>query len=55
VIEHGGAWQGFKAQISRYVDDKLTVIVLANQIRTNQSKLAHGVAALFNPDLAQPQ
>jgi CubicO group peptidase (beta-lactamase class C family) len=54
VIEHGGAWQGFKAQISRYVDDKLTVIVLANQIRTNQSKLAHGVAALFNPDLAQP-
>jgi CubicO group peptidase (beta-lactamase class C family) len=55
VIEHGGAWQGFKAQISRYVDDKLTVIVLVNQIRTNQSKLAHGVAALFNPDLAQPQ
>ncbi|HET9710231.1 MAG TPA: serine hydrolase domain-containing protein [Pyrinomonadaceae bacterium] len=53
IIEHGGAWQGFKAQISRYVDDKLTVIVLANQIRTNQSKLAHGVAALFNPDLAQ--
>jgi CubicO group peptidase (beta-lactamase class C family) len=53
IIEHGGAWQGFKAQISRYVDDKLTVIVLANQIRTNQSKLAHGVAALFNADLAQ--
>ena len=53
IIEHGGAWQGFKAQISRYVDDKLTVIVLANQIRTNQGKLAHGVAALFNPDLAQ--
>jgi len=53
IIEHGGAWQGFKAQISRYVDDKLTVIVLANQIRTNQSKLAHEVAALINPDLAQ--
>ena len=51
-IEHGGAWQGFKAQISRYVDDKLTVIVFANQIRTNQAKLAHGVAGLFNPDLA---
>ena len=53
IIEHGGAWQGFKAQISRYVDDKLTVIVFANQIRTNQSKLTHGVAALLNPDLAQ--
>ena len=53
IIEHGGAWQGFKAHISRYVDDKFTVILFANQIRANQTKLARGVAALFNPDLAQ--
>jgi CubicO group peptidase (beta-lactamase class C family) len=52
IVEHGGAWQGFKAQISRYVDDKFTVIVFANQARANQSKLAHGVAALFNSELA---
>ena len=52
LIEHGGAWQGFKAQISRYVDDKMTVILFANQIRANQSKLARGVAAIFNPDFA---
>jgi CubicO group peptidase (beta-lactamase class C family) len=52
IIEHGGAWQGFKAQISRYVDDKLTVILFANQIRANQAKLAHGVAAIFDPNLA---
>jgi CubicO group peptidase (beta-lactamase class C family) len=52
IIEHGGAWQGFKAQITRYVDDKLTVIVFANQARANQAKLAHGVAAIINPDLA---
>jgi CubicO group peptidase (beta-lactamase class C family) len=52
IIEHGGAWQGFKAQISRYVDDKMTVILFANQIRANQSKLAHGVAAIFNSELA---
>jgi CubicO group peptidase (beta-lactamase class C family) len=51
VIEHGGSWQGFKAQITRYVDDKLTVIVFANQIRANQTKLAHGVAAIINPEL----
>ena len=51
IIEHGGSWQGFKAQISRYVDDKLTIIVFANQARTNQVKLAHGVAAIINPDL----
>ena len=52
LIEHGGAWQGFKAHISRYVDDKMTVILFANQIRANQTKLAHGVAAIINPELA---
>jgi CubicO group peptidase (beta-lactamase class C family) len=54
LVEHGGAWQGFKSQISRYVDDKLTVIVFANQIRANPAKIAHGVAAIFNPELAPP-
>jgi len=53
VIEHGGSWQGFKAYIARYVDDKMTVILFANQSRANQMKLAHGVAAIFNRDLAQ--
>jgi len=52
IIEHGGSWQGFKAQISRYVDDKLTIILFANQIRANQAKLAHDIAAIINPDLA---
>lgn len=53
VIEHGGSWQGFKAMISRYVNDKLTVIVLANLAQADQAKLAHGVAAIYNPELAQ--
>jgi CubicO group peptidase (beta-lactamase class C family) len=30
VIEHEGAWQGFSSHISRYVDDRLTVVVLTN-------------------------
>jgi CubicO group peptidase (beta-lactamase class C family) len=30
LIEHSGAWQGFTSMISRYVDDKLTVVVLTN-------------------------
>ena len=51
VIEHGGSWQGFKAQISRYVDDKLTIILFANQARANQTKLAHDIAAIINPEL----
>ena len=52
VIEHGGSWQGFKAQISRYVDDKLTIILFANQTRANQTKLTHDIAAIINPELA---
>ena len=51
IVEHGGAWQGFKSQISRYVDDKLTIVVFANQARANPAKIAHGVAALFDPQL----
>jgi CubicO group peptidase (beta-lactamase class C family) len=51
IIEHGGSWQGFKSQISRYPDDKLTIILFANQARTNQAKIAHGVAALVNREL----
>jgi CubicO group peptidase (beta-lactamase class C family) len=53
VIEHGGAWQGFTAHISRYVDDRLTVIVLANLARAGTSEIANGIAALENPGLAQ--
>lgn len=52
IVEHGGSWQGFKAQISRYVDDKLTVVVFANQARANPAKIAHAVAALFNQDFS---
>lgn len=51
VVEHGGSWQGFKSQISRYVDDKLTIVVFANQARANPAKIAHGVAAIFDPQL----
>lgn len=51
VIEHGGAWQGFKAHIARFPDNKLTVIVFANLIQTNQAKLANGVASIIDPEL----
>jgi CubicO group peptidase (beta-lactamase class C family) len=52
VIEHGGAWQGFTTYIARYVDDKLTVIVLTNRAGADPGRVAHGIAALYNPELA---
>jgi hypothetical protein len=53
VIEHGGAWQGFTCDISRYVDDKLTVVVLTNLDagHAQPGKIAHTVAGLYVPTL----
>jgi len=52
VIQHGGAWQGFRAQISRYPDDSLTVVAFANLAHSDLAKIAHHIAALYNPELA---
>ena len=46
-IEHGGSWQGFKTQISRYVDDKLTVVVLINQADAEPGPIADRVAEIY--------
>jgi CubicO group peptidase (beta-lactamase class C family) len=57
VIQHGGAWQGFTTYIARYVDDRLSVVVLTNLDSGHSSpgKIAHHVAGLYNPALAPPE
>jgi CubicO group peptidase (beta-lactamase class C family) len=50
-IEHGGAWQGFQTHISRFVDDKLTVIVLTNLVGSDPTSLARGIAGYYEPAL----
>jgi CubicO group peptidase (beta-lactamase class C family) len=55
LIEHGGAWQGFRSQISRYVDDGITVVVLSNLGPSQPSQFASVVAGLVNPALAPPK
>ncbi len=52
IIEHGGSWQGFNTHISRFVDDKLTVIALTNLDGANPGSIVHEVAGLYNPELA---
>jgi CubicO group peptidase (beta-lactamase class C family) len=47
VVEHEGEWQGFTTQISRYVDDKLTVIILTNLAETRPGTLADHVAEMY--------
>jgi CubicO group peptidase (beta-lactamase class C family) len=56
LLEHDGAWQGFTCNISRYVDDTLTVVVLTNldSEHSRPARIAHQVAGLVNPVLMPP-
>jgi len=56
LIEHGGSWQGFTAGISRYVDDKLTVVALTNldSRHSRPDDIIHGVAGIYIPALMPP-
>jgi N-acyl-D-aspartate/D-glutamate deacylase len=52
---HGGSWQGFKTQLSRFIGDSLDVIVLANAAEAQPSVIADGIAVLIHPELAIPK
>ncbi len=51
LIEHGGAWQGFTSQISRYPDDSLTIVVLANSDSARPDYMTHVIAGLVEAPL----
>jgi CubicO group peptidase (beta-lactamase class C family) len=46
VIYHDGAWQGFKTAIARYVNDQLTVVVLANLAEAKPGDIAEHIAEI---------
>lgn len=46
-VMHDGAWQGFKTTIDRYVDDRFTVVVLANLAEADPGKIAQHVAEMY--------
>jgi CubicO group peptidase (beta-lactamase class C family) len=52
VVLHGGVWQGFSTLIARYLDKKLTVVVLANLTFAEVSPIALGIVGLYEPELA---
>lgn len=51
LISHGGGIPGFSTEISRFVDDKLTVIVLTNLSGGDAGRLARGIAGRIDPEL----
>jgi CubicO group peptidase (beta-lactamase class C family) len=52
VVFHTGGGSGFYADISRYLDDRLTIIVMTNidEARTDVLKVAGDIAAIYLPD-----
>ena len=54
IIEHGGSWQGFRATVTRYVDDGLGILILANLAQAQPEAMSHAVAGLIEPALALP-
>jgi CubicO group peptidase (beta-lactamase class C family) len=51
LFEHRGTWQGFRAYIGRYPDDRLTVIVLTNLATSSPERIGKEVAGLYQPEL----
>lgn len=54
-MQHSGSLPGFRATIARYIDDKLTVIVLTNSDNANPGAIALGVAETYIPGLIPPR
>ncbi len=55
VSHSGGHMTGFTSTIVRYIDDDLTVIVLANSTSADPAKLAADIAGIYVPELKQPE
>ena len=49
-VRHGGGLPGFSAELVRYVDDRLTIVVLTNGDDSDLPSIANGVAALYLPE-----
>ena len=51
LVRHGGSLPGFRAALARFLDDKVTVVVLTNGDNANPGSIALGVAGLYIPGL----
>ncbi|MGH9837753.1 MAG: serine hydrolase domain-containing protein [Blastocatellia bacterium] len=51
-VHHGGSLPGFRSHFSRFVDDKLSIIVLTNSGSASPETIVRGIAALYISDLS---
>lgn len=54
TVMHGGSWGGYRAELMRFPDERLSVAVLCNVASSNPNALARGVAEIFLEDRMQP-
>lgn len=50
TVGHGGNWGGYKAQLTRYPDERLSIAVLCNRSDAVPESLVQRVADIFLPD-----
>jgi CubicO group peptidase (beta-lactamase class C family) len=55
LVEHSGAWQGFRSYFLRYPDDSISVAVLTNSDSGRPGQFAHVIAGIVNPALELPK
>jgi hypothetical protein len=49
LVHHSGGMPGFRARFARYLDDRLTIIVLMNLDDVDVEAIVQGIAALYLP------
>ena len=49
AVHHGGGGPGARAKFARFLDDRLTIIVLMNLDDVDVESIVHGLAALYLP------
>jgi len=47
VVHHGGSLSGFRAEFARYIDDRLSIIVLTNGANATPNSIAKGIADIY--------
>jgi CubicO group peptidase (beta-lactamase class C family) len=54
IMQHSGSWQGFRTNLRRYIDDGVTILILANSTSADTGKLLNGVASRYDSRYTEP-
>ena len=55
VVQHGGGWAGYRSEMMRFPDQRMTIICLANLGSMDPSLLCQQVADIFLEDIFVPE